>query len=272
MGAKITAHNDFKAWILQDAWDVFWQCRSVIAAALLWMVLFAAFDAILPRSGVLGPDGAISVWGGIWFVARFLIDAVAVVSVAFCAHVSVLTRLAGWSAFSIIDRRAAGMFFAGMMLLALLMAVMILIYQLFLVPDILRLLVSNDDAEANTGGLGIGAVVVMAFLCLVAVAATWGGAVICGADPSLVATWSRGKATFRFVLWRMIAVFLVLPVIAALFIPVTGQVVAIVQASGIPADTGLLVISAIFNGATTCFVIVLLSVIFSRAFIISLKS
>ncbi|WP_336082457.1 hypothetical protein [Thalassospira sp. CH_XMU1448-2] len=271
MGAKITAHNDFKAWILQDAWDVFWQCRSVIAAALLWMVLFAAFDAILPRSGVLGPDGAISVWGGIWFVARFLIDAVAVVSVAFCAHVSVLTRLAGWSAFSIIDRRAAGMFFAGMMLLALLVAVMILIYQLFLVPDILRLLVGNDDAEANTG-LGIGVVVVMAFLCLVAVAATWGGAVICGADPSLVATWSRGKATFRFVLWRMIAVFLVLPVIAALFIPVTGQVVAIVQAIGIPADTGLLVISAIFNGATTCFVIVLLSVIFSRAFIISLKS
>lgn len=84
-------------------------------------------------------------------------------------------------------------------------------------------------------------------------------------------TWQRGRGTFLYVIWRLVAVLLFLPVISTLIVPVIGQMVAIFHVLGIPADVAVLGVRALAAGVIACFVSMLLSVIFVRAFVISLK-
>ncbi|WP_288350718.1 hypothetical protein [uncultured Thalassospira sp.] len=89
--------------------------------------------------------------------------------------------------------------------------------------------------------------------------------------PGSGAAGQRGRGTFLYVIWRLVAVLLFLPVISTLIVPVIGQMVAIFHVLGIPADMAVLGVRVLAAGVIACFVSMLLSVIFVRAFVISLK-
>ncbi|MDG4721782.1 MULTISPECIES: hypothetical protein [Thalassospira] len=263
--------RSFKSWIIQDACDVFWKNRFVVAVAIIWLVLFDVFDVIVPHPDLLGSDGVLSFAGACWFVLRALIDAFALILVGISAHLSCLVGRDGWGTIRAANRKAVLHCAAGMLGVAVLIIAAILAYQQFLVPDILRALLGGRNEASHPGRLLIGGLILIGLLGAIALGASWFAAVLSGAGSSVRATWWRGRVTFLFVIWRLVAVLLLLPVISALIVPVIGQMVAVFHVIGIPADAAVLVIPAIVGGMIACFVTVLLSVIFVRSFVISLK-
>jgi len=261
----------FKSWIIQDVFDVLWLNRSVVAAAVSWLALFAVFDAIVPHPALLGPDGVLSLGGTCWFVVRALVDAVALIVVGILAQLSCLTRQGGWGAILAANRKAVLCCSVGMWGLAVLTIAMVLVYQQFFVADIIRALLGSSREPSHSGRLLIGAFILVGFLGVIALGANWFPAVLAGADRSMRKTWQRGRGTFLYVIWRLVAVLLFLPVISTLIVPVIGLMVAIFHVLGIPADVAVLGVRALAAGVIACFVSMLLSVIFVRAFVISLK-
>ena len=183
----------FKSWIIQDVFDVLWLNRSVVAAAVSWLALFAVFDAIVPHPALLGPDGVLSLGGTCWFVARALVDAVALIVVGISAQLSCLTRQGGWGAILAANRKAVLCCSVGMWGLAVLTIAMVLVYQQFFVADIIRALLGSSREPSHSGRLLIRAFILVGFLGVIALGANWFPAVLAGADRSMRKTWQRGS-------------------------------------------------------------------------------
>jgi len=241
-----------------------WQGRGIVALSLLLTVLIGGLSSVAPGPQLLDADGAPNLPGAIWQVMGWMIYAIPLIPVAYSAHIAVLQGEVGFEAL-----RSQGLshflrFGSAMMAAAL--AVLVTLYQLVFVSDLLLMSAGRVDASAALR-LGMGAVAAFLVFALFVLLGAWGAMMVQAGQARFGDVLAVGRQCFFYLFVRLLAVVLFLPILSALVLPVMGQVVAILVAIGIPADPAFLIVSAAFSALIGCFAIVLVSVIFCRAWL-----
>jgi hypothetical protein len=256
----------FKTWIIQDGMALMWQGRGIVAISVLLTVLISGLGAVVPGPALLDAEGTPSLIGAIWQVIWFAIYAIPLIPVAYVSHIAVLRGKVGFAA--MLSNGLVGvLYFArGMMAAALVVAVLVTLYQLVFLSDLLLMSAGRVDASAAMR-LGVGAVTALLVFVLFVLLGAWGAMIVQTGRARFSDVLAVGRRCFFYLLVRLLAVVLFLPILSALVLPVMGQVVAILVAIGIPADPAFLIVSAAFSALIGCFAIVLISVIFCRAWL-----
>ena len=256
----------FKTWIIQDGMALMWQGRGIIAISVLLTVLISGLGFVMPGPALLDAEGSPSLIGAIWQVIWFAIYAIPLIPVAYVSHIAVLRGEVGFAAMRMQDLAGLLHFARGMMTAALVVAVLATLYQLVFVSDLLLMSTGRVDASAALR-LGVGAVAAFLVFALFVLLGAWGAMSLQTGQARFGDVLAVGRRCFFYLFVRLLAVVLFLPILSALVLPVMGQVVAILVAFGIPADPAFLIVSAAFSALIGCFAVVLVSVIFCRAWL-----
>ncbi len=256
----------FKTWIIQDGMALMWQGRGIVAISALLTVLISGLGAVMPGPALLGDDGAPSLTGTIWQVIWFAIYAIPLIPVAYVSHIAVLRGKVGFAA--MLSNGLAGLlyFARAMMAAVVVVAVLVTLYQLVFVSDLLLMGTGRVDVSAALR-LGVGAVTALLVFALLVLLGAWGAMIVQAGQAGFGDVLAVGRRCFFYLFVRLLAVVLSLPILSALVLPVMGQVVAILVAVGIPADPAFLIVSAAFSALIGCFAVVLVSVVFCRAWL-----
>ncbi|KZC99904.1 hypothetical protein TH47_18085 [Thalassospira sp. MCCC 1A02803] len=254
----------FKTWIIQDGMALMWQGRGIVAISVLLTVLISGLGSVMPGPALLDAEGATNLMGTIWQVIWFAIYAIPLIPVAYVSHIAVLRGEVGFAAMRVQGLAGLLRFARGMMAAALVVAVLGTLYQLVFVSDLLLMSAGRVDASAALR-LGVGAVTALLVFALFLLLGAWGAMIVQAGQARFGDVLAVGRRCFFYLLVRLLAVVLFLPILSALVLPVMGQVVAILVAIGIPADPAFLIVSAAFSALIGCFAIVLISVTFCRA-------
>ncbi|WP_350041535.1 hypothetical protein [Thalassospira sp.] len=243
-----------------------WQGRGVVAISVAVTVLIAVLSIVMPGPALLNDDGAISLIGAIWQGGLFVIYAVPLIPVAYGAHIAVLRGEAGLAALQSQGWTGMMRFGRGMIFAAVMLAILVTLYQLVFVQDLLLMSAGRMDG-ARTVRLIFGGAVAFLVLAIVVLFGTRGAMSVQVGQARGRDVIAIGRKNFWFMAWRITAVVLVLPVLSALVLPMMGQVVAIMAALGMPADPAFLIVRSAFSGLIACFAVILISVTFCRAWL-----
>lgn len=265
-GAMNGHAQPFKTWIIQDGMALMWQGRGIVAISVLLTVLISGLSSVAPGPQLLDADGAPNLPGAIWQVMGWMIYAIPLIPVAYSAHIAVLQGEVGFEAL-----RSQGLphflrFGSAMMAAALVVAVLVTLYQLVFVSDLLLMSTGRVDASVALR-LGAGAVMALLVFTLFVLLGPLGAMSLQAGQARFGDVLAVGRRCFFYLFVRLLAVVLFLPILSALVLPVMGQVVAILVAFGMPADPAFLIVSAAFSALIGCFAVVLVSVIFCRAWL-----
>ncbi len=265
-GAMNGHARSFMTWIIQDGMALMWQGRGIVAISALLTVLISGLGAVMPGPAFLDTEGTPSLIGAIWQVIWFAIYAIPLIPVAYVSHIAVLRGKVGFAA--MLSNGLAGLlyFARAMMAAVVVVAVLGTLYQLVFVSDLLLMSAGRVDASAALR-LGAGAVVALLVFALFVLLGAWGAMIVQTGRARFGDVLAVGRRCFLYLFVRLLAVVLFLPILSALVLPVMGQVVAILVAVGIPADPAFLIVSAAFYALIGCFAIVLVSVVFCRAWL-----
>lgn len=255
-----------KTWIIQDGMALMWQGRGIVAISALLTVLISGLGAVMPGPALLDTEGSTNLMGAIWQVIWFAIYVIPLIPVAYVSHIAVLRGKVGFAA--MLSNGLAGLlhFARGMMAAALVAAVLGTLYQLVFVSDLLLMSAGRVDASAALR-LGVGAMVALLAFALFVLLGAWGAMIVQAGQARFGDVLAVGRRCSLYLFVRLLAVVLFLPILSALVLPVMGQVVAILVAIGIPADPAFMIVSAAFSALIGCFAVVLVSVIFCRAWL-----
>ncbi|MEQ8528936.1 hypothetical protein [Thalassospira sp.] len=251
-----------------------WQGRGVVAISVAVTVLIAALSIVMPGPALLDDDGAINLIGAIWQGGLFVIYAIPLIPVAYGAHIAVLRGEVGFAALQSQGWTGMMRFGRAMIFAAVMLAMLINLYQLVFVQDLLLMTAGRIDA-ARAVRLILGGAVAFLVLAIVVLFGTWGAMSLQVGQVGQVKVGdvlAIGRENFCFLAWRITAVVLVLPVLSALVLPMMGQVVAVMVALGMPADPAFLIVRSAFSGLIACFAVILISVTFCRAWLRSVNA